>query len=336
MDKNLTSIEVKMGIRRRDANPTSEKVGDANPTGERGNNGMETPNPGRAVDVEATVGATPLSGTHASTTSGVAPLSEISLASPILEAIHPFMDVRTEQVVVGQTVSTIVKSSLGPIGFNEKLVDDIEDENITDDGADGATTLKILEVEHPIVMGLGGGLAEFQEREVSNGMTEVSQYVEEKFIVKDDKCALSVQVVVIDPRELEEIQEMEMAKERIKKLLKAWANVFLSRKGIDDIALKYLVEASAIHVRLVWKEEMRHVAKAPYATMNSPIVDMEGAKTANTASLILRSVNDYMLDEMERVHPDASLIFERIGESNTMVLVEMRLTRHYQCTWYIQ
>ncbi|KAI4388323.1 hypothetical protein MLD38_000661 [Melastoma candidum] len=457
LDEKITRMEVRVGIRRRDANPTSGKVGDANPTGKRGNSGMETPNPGKAVNAEAMVGAThagmtwdvsskPSESTHAGTTSaatftpGVAPLSEVGLANPAPEAIHPSVvginekraptldildehlsvqDVRTQQVVVGQAVADIIKSSLDPIGFNEKLVDDIGDKNIMDDEANGATALKILEDEHPIVKVLGE-LAELQDKEVSNGMTEVSKYVEEEFIVKDDKMGkeffinypktslslkliagyddffanlvevgvqdvkltnahdeakclidteilearwksvkdsylvngyamntghatqrmsirvcpakivcldfhlqktkrhMSVQVVVIDPRGLEETREMEVAKERIKKLIKAWANVFLSTKGIDDMSLKYLVKACAIHVRRVRKEEMRHVAKAPYATLGFPI-DMEGAKTANTASLILRGVNDYMLAEIERIHPNASLIFERTLESNTVV-----------------
>ena len=89
-----------------------------------------------------------------------------------------------------------------------------------------------------------------------------------------------------------------MTKERIEKLLKAGANVVLTTKGIDDMALKasffcicfirlltgslifhilkkkissflfqYFVEAGAIAVRRVRKEDMRHVAKATGATM---------------------------------------------------------------------
>ena len=85
-----------------------------------------------------------------------------------------------------------------------------------------------------------------------------------------------------------------MTKERIQKLLKAGANVVLTTKGIDDMALKvefvlpfpvlclecpvgtlnfifspyqYFVEAGAIAVRRVRKEDMRHVAKATGATM---------------------------------------------------------------------
>jgi len=43
-------------------------------------------------------------------------------------------------------ISNIVKSSLGPVGLDKMLVDDIGDVTITNDGA---TILKQLEVEHP-------------------------------------------------------------------------------------------------------------------------------------------------------------------------------------------
>ncbi|KAM3710030.1 hypothetical protein ACJW31_02G219100 [Castanea mollissima] len=62
-------------------------------------------------------------------------------------------------------------------------------------------------------------------------------------------------------------QEADMTKECIQRLLKAGANVVLTTKGIDDMALKYFVEAGAIAMRRVHKEDMRHVAKATGATM---------------------------------------------------------------------
>ena len=38
-------------------------------------------------------------------------------------------------------------------------------------------------------------------------------------------------------------REKDITKERIQKLLAAGANVFLTTKGCDDMALKYFVEA---------------------------------------------------------------------------------------------
>ncbi|KAK7359141.1 hypothetical protein VNO77_01088 [Canavalia gladiata] len=394
-------------------------------------------------------------------------------------------DVRTQNVVACQAVANIVKTSLGPVGLDKMLVDDIGDVTITNDGA---TILKMLEVEHPAAKVLVE-LAELQDKEVGDGTTsvvivaaellkrandlvrnkihptsiisgyrlamrEACKYVEEKLAVKVEKlgkdslinCAktsmsskliagdsdffanlvvdavqavkmtnargevkypikginilkahgksardsylmngyalntgraaqgmplrvapakiacldfnlqktkmqLGVQVLVSDPRELEKIRQREadMTKERIEKLLKAGANVVLTTKGIDDMALKYFVEAGAIAVRRVRKEDMRHVAKATGATLVSTFADMEGeetfepsflgyaeevveervsddavvmikgTKTTSAVSLILRGANDYMLDEMDRALHDALSIVKRTLESNMVV-----------------
>ncbi|XP_034590484.1 T-complex protein 1 subunit alpha-like [Setaria viridis] len=66
-------------------------------------------------------------------------------------------------------VANIVKSSLGPVGLDKMLVDDIGDVTITNDGA---TILKMLEVEHPAAKVLVE-LAELQDREVGDGTTSV-------------------------------------------------------------------------------------------------------------------------------------------------------------------
>ncbi|CAN1248789.1 T-complex protein 1 subunit alpha [Linum perenne] len=394
-------------------------------------------------------------------------------------------DVRAQNVMACQAIANIVKSSLGPVGLDKMLVDDIGDVTITNDGA---TILKMLEVEHPAAKVLVE-LAELQDKEVGDGTTSVVivaaellkrandlvrnkihptsiisgyrvschssslyctlswfQQVEKlgkdslvncaktsmssKLIASDSdffanlvvdavlsvkmtnvrgevkypikgvnilkahgksardsyllngyalntgraaqgmptkvspariacldfnlqktKMQLGVQVVVTDPRELEKIRQREadMTKERIEKLLKAGANVILTTKGIDDMALKYFVEAGAIAVRRVRKEDMRHVAKATGATMVSTFADMEGdetfdssllgsadqvieeriadddvvmikgTKNTSAVSLILRGANDYMLDEMERALHDALSIVKRTLESNTVV-----------------
>ncbi|GKV02668.1 hypothetical protein SLEP1_g15066 [Rubroshorea leprosula] len=68
-----------------------------------------------------------------------------------------------------QAVANIVKSSLGPVGLDKMLVDDIGDVTITNDGA---TILKMLEVEHPAAKVLVE-LAELQDREVGDGTSVV-------------------------------------------------------------------------------------------------------------------------------------------------------------------
>lgn len=49
-------------------------------------------------------------------------------------------------VMAASSIANIVKSSLGPLGLDKMLVDDIGDVTVTNDGA---TILRLLEVEHP-------------------------------------------------------------------------------------------------------------------------------------------------------------------------------------------
>lgn len=67
------------------------------------------------------------------------------------------------------------------------------------------------------------------------------------------------QVLVSDPSKLEGIRDREsgITSERIAKIMDAGANVVLTTKGIDDMSLKYFVEAGAIAVRRVPKDDLR-------------------------------------------------------------------------------
>jgi len=53
-----------------------------------------------------------------------------------------------------------------------------------------------------------------------------------------------------------------LTKERIQKILGAGANVILCSGGIDDLCLKYFVEAGAIAVRRCKKEDLKRIARA--------------------------------------------------------------------------
>jgi len=63
--------------------------------------------------------------------------------------------------------------------------------------------------------------------------------------------------------------ELDITKEKIEKILAAGANVILTTKGIDDLCLKYFVDAGAMAVRRCKKEDLVHIAKATGGTLES-------------------------------------------------------------------
>jgi len=71
------------------------------------------------------------------------------------------------------------------------------------------------------------------------------------FGLTKQKLGHGITVTVTDPKKLEAIQkrESDMVKEKIEMVLKAGANVVLTTKGIDDLSLKYFVEAGCMGVR---------------------------------------------------------------------------------------
>jgi T-complex protein 1 subunit alpha len=78
-------------------------------------------------------------------------------------------DVRRQNVLAASTIANILKSSLGPVGLDKMLVDDVGDVTTTNDGA---TILQLLEVDHPAAKILVE-LAQHQDAEVGDGTTSV-------------------------------------------------------------------------------------------------------------------------------------------------------------------
>merc|ERR1711988_438474 len=184
--------------------------------------------------------------------------------------------------------------------------------------------------------------------------------------LRKSKMAMGVQVVVTDPTQLEAIRQREsdITKERIQLLINAGANVVLTTKGIDDMAIKYFVEAGALAVRRAKKDDLRRIAKLTGGTLAITLADMEGnesfppenlgiadevmeeriadddhivikgGKNSSACSVLLRGANMHMLDEVERSLHDALCAIKRALESASVVpgggCVESALSIHLE------
>lgn len=84
-------------------------------------------------------------------------------------------DIRNQNVMAALSVANVLKSSLGPVGLDKMLVDDIGDVTVTNDGA---TILSLLDVQHPAGKILVD-LAQQQDREVGDGTTSVVIFASE-------------------------------------------------------------------------------------------------------------------------------------------------------------
>jgi len=171
------------------------------------------------------------------------------------------------------------------------------------------------------------------------------------FNLQKHKMQMGVQILVTETKQVEEIRqrEMDITKEKIMKILETGAKVILTTKGIDDLCLKYFVEAGAIAVRRVKPEDIKRIAKATGGTLVTTLADMEGNETFDVACLghcdtvaeerigdgelmyfrgckggeactiVLRGANEFMLDEMDRALHDSLCVIKRMLESNSVV-----------------
>jgi T-complex protein 1 subunit alpha len=165
------------------------------------------------------------------------------------------------------------------------------------------------------------------------------------------RLQMGVQVLVLDPENLEKIRqrEMDVTRERCKKIIEAGANVILCSRGIDDFALKYFVENNCMAIRRVKKGDLRRIANCCGGKIVVSLADFEGderfepsylgnctnvyekrvgdwdytffegMKNQKAQTVILRGANDFFLDEVERSMHDSLCVLKRVLESNQVV-----------------
>merc|ERR1719502_2600951 len=186
------------------------------------------------------------------------------------------------------------------------------------------------------------------------------------FDLKKHRMGMSVNIVVDDPEELEKIRqkEMDITRDKIRKILDSGANVVCTTKGIDDMAMKYLVEGGVFAIRRVDKKDMRRIAKCTGAQMiltlatlegdeafdpsnlgaaeevceqrvgDNDFVFIKGCSQSKAATILLRGANEFMLEEADRSVHDALCAVSRTLESNAVVpgggAVEVAVSLHLE------
>uniref|UniRef100_A0A6V1SRC7 T-complex protein 1 subunit alpha n=1 Tax=Heterosigma akashiwo TaxID=2829 RepID=A0A6V1SRC7_HETAK len=170
-------------------------------------------------------------------------------------------DVRTANVTAAVAVANIVKSSLGPVGLDKMLVDEIGDVTITNDGA---TILKCLDVEHPAAKVLVE-LADLQDQEVGDGTTSV----------------------VIVAAEL-----LKRANELVKRKVHP-TSIMAGYRMALKAAIKYIKENLVLSVDQLGHEILMNAAKT---SMSSKII---GSDSAFFADMAVRAVTSVRVDKTE-------------------------------------
>lgn len=171
------------------------------------------------------------------------------------------------------------------------------------------------------------------------------------FDLKKFRMSMAVNIVIDDPAELEKVRqrEMDITKEKINKIIEAGCNVLFTTKGIDDMAMKYLVDAGVLAVRRVDKKDMRRIAKCTGGQLILTMATLEGDEAFDpkclgsaeevlekrvgdndftflkgcpghrASTILLRGANEFMLEEADRSVHDSLCAVSRTLESNAVV-----------------
>lgn len=175
------------------------------------------------------------------------------------------------------------------------------------------------------------------------------------------RMGMGITLQVTDPLEIDRIKkrEMDITKEKIQIILNTGAKVVLTTKGIDDLCLKYFVQAGALCARRCNREDLQRLAKATGGALITTLADLDGNESIDVetqlgtcrsvrevrvgdgemlqflecqggsrkessdvtgaSTILLRGANEYMLDEMDRALHDALCVVKRMLEAKTLV-----------------
>jgi len=207
-------------------------------------------------------------------------------------------DVRQQNVTACMSVANIVKTSLGPLGLDKMLVDDIGDVVITNDGA---TILKRLDLEHPCAKVLVE-LSNLQDKEVGDGTTSV---------------------VIIASELLRRANELVLQNIHPTSII---AGYLYARK----IALKFIAENMTMKTSELGKECLINCAKT---SMSSKIIGVDSdffAKMAVNSMLAVETLNS----EKKKRYPVKAVDIIKVtgGGATDSELINGYALEEYRCS----
>jgi thermosome len=146
-----------------------------------------------------------------------------------------------------------------------------------------------------------------------------------------EKTEVDAKIEITSPDQMQSFlqQEEKMLKDMVEKIKSTKANVVVTQKGIDDVALHYLAKAGIIAVRRVKKSDMEKLARATGGKIVTSLDDInekdlgyaglveerkisgeqmlfvEKCKNAKSVTIFVRGGTTQVVDEVERSLMDA-------------------------------